>query len=285
MSFRGNPYGPIPWCLVVRENLYGLMAPKVDPKFALETGIGPWMVLPRAMIGPSAPTDRSRRSLLAIHIYFDRKKSFGVRSPVNHDRRFLVFWSLTDRPWELHLNFTIARSSSNTIAIVIATSIVRSGALSERAESGTLGYNHWLGKHRSWPIGISDGNLREKVWNLAQSWRGFFSSLPCDPRKTRRSSANPSQEMHTTFGKFSQAYWAAASSHLFSTIVTKFTWSENLFSELSTFSITEADATIKNLVKNYSSHVPLWKLQSHVSMNAKNYANQLQHNTKSKATE
>ena len=32
MNFRGNPYGPIPWCLAFREHLYGPMAVKVRQK-------------------------------------------------------------------------------------------------------------------------------------------------------------------------------------------------------------------------------------------------------------
>ena len=40
--------GPIPWCLVFTETLHGPMAPKVRHKFPPETGIGPWMALPRS---------------------------------------------------------------------------------------------------------------------------------------------------------------------------------------------------------------------------------------------
>ena len=42
---KKNSYGPIPWCLVFRENLYGPMALKVHQKFP-RTGIGPWLALP-----------------------------------------------------------------------------------------------------------------------------------------------------------------------------------------------------------------------------------------------
>ena len=32
MNFKGNSYGPVPWCLVFREYLYGPMALKVHEK-------------------------------------------------------------------------------------------------------------------------------------------------------------------------------------------------------------------------------------------------------------
>ena len=46
-EFQGDLYRLIPWCLVFRENLYGLMALKVLSKVSSEIGIGLWMALPR----------------------------------------------------------------------------------------------------------------------------------------------------------------------------------------------------------------------------------------------
>ena len=44
-NFSGNLYGPIPWCLAFRENLYG--PSESSSKVSTETGIGPWMALLR----------------------------------------------------------------------------------------------------------------------------------------------------------------------------------------------------------------------------------------------
>ena len=38
--------GIIPWCLVLREDLYGPMALKICQRVFPKTGIGPWMALP-----------------------------------------------------------------------------------------------------------------------------------------------------------------------------------------------------------------------------------------------
>ena len=46
MNFKGNPYGPIAWCLLFREHLYGPIGPESSSKVSLQTGIGPWMALP-----------------------------------------------------------------------------------------------------------------------------------------------------------------------------------------------------------------------------------------------
>ena len=40
---------PVPWCLVFRENLYGPMAFGSLSKVYPQTGIGPWMPLPRGL--------------------------------------------------------------------------------------------------------------------------------------------------------------------------------------------------------------------------------------------
>ena len=46
-KFQGiYEYGPMPWCLVFKQNLNGLRALKVRQGFFPETGIGPWMALP-----------------------------------------------------------------------------------------------------------------------------------------------------------------------------------------------------------------------------------------------
>ena len=46
MNFRGNPYGPIPWCLAFRGTSVWTSGAESPSKVSPQTGIDPWMALP-----------------------------------------------------------------------------------------------------------------------------------------------------------------------------------------------------------------------------------------------
>ena len=93
MNFKGNSYGPIPWCLVFRDDLHGLLALKVRQVSPPETSIGPWMAFPRVFMKVSTTLAKSSCNLWDCEVL-----PFVVQYRINifRARSLYLSWKLTE---------------------------------------------------------------------------------------------------------------------------------------------------------------------------------------------